>query len=70
MTENDPKSDRPGAARAKRLREQIKEITAGGKKKQSDALPAGVPEAGPAQPKSLNEVLEERMRDHVGETKR
>jgi hypothetical protein len=69
MTANDPESDRPAATRAKKLRAQIEEITAGGQKKKTGTLPAGAPEARPAQPKTLNEVMEERMRDHVGEKK-
>jgi hypothetical protein len=68
MTANDPESDRPTAPRVEKLRAQIKEITAG-QKRNSGAIPTGTPEARPAQPKSLNEVVEERMRDHVGEKK-
>jgi hypothetical protein len=69
MTAKDPDSDRPVATRAKKLRAQIEEITAGGQKKKIGTLPTGAPEARPAQPKTLNEVMEERMRDHVGEKK-
>jgi hypothetical protein len=69
MTANDPESDRAAVTRAKKLRAQIEEITAGGKKRETGTLPTDAPEARPAQPKSLNEVIEERMRDHVGEKK-
>jgi hypothetical protein len=70
MTANDPESDRPAATRAEKLRAQIEEITAGGQKKKTGTVPTGAPEVRPTQPKSLNEILEERMRDHVGEKKR
>jgi hypothetical protein len=69
MTANDPESDCPAATRAERLRAQIKEIISGGKKKKAGAIPPSAPEVRPAQTKSLNEVMEERMRDHVGEKK-
>jgi hypothetical protein len=69
MTANDPESGRPAATRAKKLRAQIEEITAGGQKKKTGTLPTGAPEARPSRSKSLNEVIEERMRDHVGEKK-
>jgi hypothetical protein len=70
MTANDPESDHPAATRAEKLRAQIEEITSAGKKKATRGVPADAPEDQPAQPKSLNEVMEERMRDHVGEKKR
>jgi hypothetical protein len=67
MTTNDPASER--LKRAQKLRAQIKEVTSGGKKEKSTTVPTRDPEVCPPQSKSLNEIMEERMRDHVGEKK-
>jgi hypothetical protein len=44
------------------LRERIEEI-------RERSRTGGVGQGDPAQPRSLHEIIEERMRDHVGENK-
>jgi hypothetical protein len=68
---NDPKSRDPEPAprptRAQKLREDIKEIVNRGKKR--GAADAANPPEDSAQPRSLHEIFEDRMRDHIGEKK-
>ena len=64
----DSKSGDPKSTRAQRLREDIKEIVNRGKKRTGAADAPNPPEDSP-QPRSLHEVFEDRMRDHVGEKK-
>lgn len=57
-----PKPDDALRSRAERLRERIDEI-------RERSKTGGASEGDPAQPRSLHETIEERMRDHVGEEK-
>jgi len=63
MAEKDSRAGQPSPSLADRLRKHIDEIT--GRRGKAGAAP----EDGSEQPKSLNEIIEERMRDHVGEKK-
>ena len=63
MTAKDQKPGEASRTRAERLRDHIKKIT------RRDGMTGSVPEQDPTQPRSPHEIIEERMRNHVGEKK-
>ena len=64
---DESKSDPDHPTRAEKLRAEIEDIVNRGKKKTEGKEIR--PQDRPDQPRSLHEVFEERMRDHVGEKK-